>query len=114
RGGHKGAKPAGRERLRIIIRKRLGQRLGDHWGALGREELLHAFGDACGNSVLAPPVWGLAPGKVLTLAGRAHEAVLLAGITGTAHEDRAVVLGLHVLPQDELGGALNPAVDGEG
>src|SRR5215510_6561745 len=102
------------ERLRIVVRERLRHHFWYHWGGRGGQELLHALVDPCGYPVRTPAVRGFAILEILALAGRAHEAVLLAGVAGTAHEDTAVGLGLDVLPQDEAWGALDAAIDGLG
>ena len=78
------------------------------------ELLLHPLLDTRRDPVLAPPFWGLAALEVLTRAGGADQVVGLQWISAATHQDRPIVLGLHVMPQDQLGRTLDATIDGLG
>jgi hypothetical protein len=61
--------------------------------------------------MLAPPLRGLAILEILAGAGAAYQVVGLEWIGRAAHDDTAIVLRLHVLPQDELGGGFEPSIN---
>jgi hypothetical protein len=89
-----------------------------HWRRRGldrgrRQQLLHALGNARGDAVATPPVWGFV-GKVLTITGMPREQIRLAGVAAAADADSAISLGLDIAHEHELDGALHAAIDGLG